>query len=824
MILEHYEKKHLAALRPQLAECTVLLRRENEAFPLEKPCRLALYGSGARQTVKGGTGSGEVNSRYFLTVEQGLKDAGFLITTGAWLDSYDKTRAEARKAFVRRVKKEAHKAGVLAPLYGMGRVMPEPEYEIPLNPEGEAAVYVLSRISGEGSDREPVRGDVKLTETEIRDILALNTVFEKFMLVLNVGGPVDLSEIPQVHNILLLSQLGVETGAVLADILLGKANPSGHLTTTWAAWEEYPQIGDFGDRNDTRYREGIYVGYRYFEAVGKTPLFPFGHGLSYTAFDRNVGPIFREGTKVFLDAEVKNSGGYAGKDCLQLYVSVPSGRLDQPPRRLIAFEKSDLLQPGEKQKLRLSFDVTELASYDTARARWILEAGEYRLELGPSSAETKAIARIGLTEEITVRQLRNALGEPDFEDWKPECLPEKVESACSLPAAGTAFPHADLPLLLLKKEDFETEMPSYVRVEILEDGLGVLSDDELIDLNLGAFNPKAGPLGVIGDAGKSVAGAAGETTLALKERSIASLVMADGPAGLRLAPRFYRDKNGAHPAEGGGLPASVGEWLPAPVRMAAGAVMGGKKPPQDAKIESQYCTALPIGTAIAESWNTGFAALCGDIVGEEMRRFGVQLWLAPALNIHRSILCGRNFEYFSEDPVISGKMAAALTRGVQLHPGCGVTVKHFAANNQEFNRYGNNSIVSERALREIYLKGFEICIKEAKPAALMTSYNLLNGVHTAERRDLIWDVLRCEFGFDGIVMTDWVIQMMTNKKDAHPRVSPRAVAAAGGELFMPGSKADFKDMQEGLKEGSLTRARLEQNASRLLRMIRRLNG
>ena len=169
-------------------------------------------------------------------------------------------------------------------------------------------------------------------------------------------------------------------------------------------------------------------------------------------------------------------------------------------------------------------------------------------------------------------------------------------------------------------------------------------------------------------------------------------------------------------------------------------------------------------------------------------------------------------------------MAAALTRGVQLHPGCGVTVKHFAANNQEFNRYGNNSIVSERALREIYLKGFEICIKEAKPAALMTSYNLLNGVHTAERRDLIWDVLRCEFGFDGIVMTDWVIQMMTNKKDAHPRVSPRAVAAAGGELFMPGSKADFKDMQEGLKEGSLTRARLEQNASRLLRMIRRLNG
>ncbi|MBO4872586.1 MAG: glycoside hydrolase family 3 C-terminal domain-containing protein [Lachnospiraceae bacterium] len=811
MLLNNYEKKHLAELRPHLAECTVLLRREDEAFPLEKPCRLALFGSGARRTVKGGTGSGEVNSRFFVTVEQGLKDAGFLITTNAWLDAYEERYAAARKAWVRRTKKEAHRAGVPAPLYGMGRVMPEPDYEIPLEPEGDAAVYVLARISGEGSDREPVRGDVKLTETEIRDILTLNACFEKFMLVLNVGGPVDLSEIPQVRNILLLSQLGVETGTALAQILLGQANPSGHLTTSWSAWEDYPRIGDFGDRNDTHYREGIYVGYRYFDSIGKKALFPFGFGLSYTSFARRLQSVRREGTRILLTVTVKNTGRLAGREVLQLYLSLPQGRLDQPFQKLAAFEKTDELEPGAEETLSLAFDLKDQAAYDTARAAWILEAGEYILRLGTSSRDTEAAARIALPEEVTVRQLRNALGEPDFEDWKPEPVAEK--EACAYP---------DLPMLLLKKEDFETETVSYERLEKLVDGLAVLSDDELIRLNIGAFDPKAGLLGVIGDAGLSVAGAAGETTLTLRERSIPSLVMADGPAGLRLAPRFWRDKKGAHSADGGGLPDSVGEWLPAPVRAAADVLSSPKKMPDEAKIEYQYCTAVPIGTALAQSWNIGFAALCGDIVGAEMERFGVQLWLAPALNIHRSVLCGRNFEYFSEDPLISGKMAAALTRGVQLHPGCGVTVKHFAANNQENNRYGNNSQVSERAMREIYLKGFEIAVKEAQPAALMTSYNLLNGIHTAERRDLIWDVLRCEFGFEGIVMTDWIVSFMADRKNRHPKVSPRLVAAAGGELFMPGSKADFKDMRAGLREGSLSRAQLERNASRLLKLIRRL--
>ena len=248
--------------------------------------------------------------------------------------------------------------------------------------------------------------------------------------------------------------------------------------------------------------------------------------------------------------------------------------------------------------------------------------------------------------------------------------------------------------------------------------------------------------------------------------------------------------------------------------------------PEGAKVEYQYATAIPIGTALAQSWNVDLARTCGDIVGDEMERFGVHLWLAPALNIHRSIRCGRNFEYFSEDPLVSGRMAAALTQGVQAHPGRGTTIKHYCANNQETNRYGSNSRVSERALREIYLKGFGICVRESQPKAVMTSYNLLNGTHTAERRDLSEDVLRCEFGFQGIVMTDWVIGggLMTSKQDIHPAVQPRLVAAAGGDIFMPGCKGDFKDMMKGLRDGSLTREQLQINATRIARMAKALTG
>ena len=350
-------------------------------------------------------------------------------------------------------------------------------------------------------------------------------------------------------------------------------------------------------------------------------------------------------------------------------------------------------------------------------------------------------------------------------------------------------------------------------------------DQQLIYANVGAFAPGISAILPIGDSGVHVAGAAGETTSKLQGAGIPPLIMADGPAGLRLSKRFYRDKKGgAHAVEHSVVPESMTELMGPVVKFAVGLFTGGKKPPKGAEIQEQYCTAIPIGTAIAQSWDVAFARLCGDIVGREMERFGVHLWLAPALNIHRSIRCGRNFEYFSEDPVLSGKMAAALTRGVQAHPGRGTTVKHFAANNQEYNRYGSNSRASERAFREIYLKGFGIAVRESQPKALMTSYNLINGVHTAQRRDLIEDILRCEFGFEGIVMTDWVLSLMNSKTNKHPAVQPRMVAAAGGDLFMPGCQGDYKDILAGLESGDLSREQLLINVSRLYRLARELTG
>ena len=719
------------------------------------------------------------------------------------MDRYEQIRAEAKKRFIRELKLSALRRGTLAVIDCMGAVMPEPEYDIPLWGGGEAAVYVLSRISGEGSDRGAVPGDILLTETEKRDILALNARYGKFLLVLNVGGAVDLSPLAEVRNILLLSQLGVETGSILADLILGKSYPSGKLTTTWSAWEDYASVGEFGEKDDTRYTEGVYVGYRYFDSVGKKALFPFGFGLGYTRFEVKAGQTAGEEGKISVAANVRNVGGFAGKEVAQLYVSAPQGRLDKPFQTLAAFEKTDELQPGEEQTLTLSFDLRDLASYDAPRARWILEAGDYVLRLGTSSVETEAFAVLRLDGEAVVRQVKNCLGEPDFSDWKPE--PRREE----LPG--------ELPVLPVCAASFETESVDYALSEEVDPAVEAMSDEELCLLNIGAFQRK-GSASVIGEAARSVAGAAGET-VSLKDKAVPGLVMADGPAGLRLSRQYVRDENGVH-AIGGGMPESVMELMPAPAAFVM-KLLDGKKE-VEGEILEQYCTAIPIGTALAQSWNLAFAERCGDVVGDEMERFGVHLWLAPALNIHRDIRCGRNFEYFSEDPLISGSFAAAITRGVQRHPGCGTTIKHFAANNQETNRYSNNSLVSERAMREIYLRGFEIAVKESQPHALMTSYNLLNGVHTSERRDLIEDVLRAEFGYRGIVMSDWIVAAMYGGNKKYPAPHAARNAAAGNDLTMPGGKGDFKAMMKGLRSGLVTRRQLAVNATRICRMAKKL--
>ncbi len=793
-----YEKENLSKLYPGLSECTVLLKKDG-AFPLGKAGRIAAYGSGVRHTIKGGTGSGEVNSRYFITAEQGLKDAGFELTTKEWLDAYDEVLAKAHEQFVRDIKARAKAEHKNAVLIGMGAVMAQPEYELALDGGGDACIYVLSRTSGEGNDRADIAGDFLLTGTEQRDILKLNEKFEKFMLVLNTGGPVDLTPVMGVKNILVLSQLGVETGKVLADILLGKTYPSGKLTSTWSQMKDYPDVGTFGEINDSLYKEGIYVGYRWFDAVRKKAEFPFGWGLGYTDFEVKDPDISVNRTVVTVSAVIDNIGSYSGKETLQIYVSCAAGKLDKPVKDLAAFAKSDEIAPGESAQVQASFDMRQLSSYDEETASYILERGRYTVLIGSSSVNLKYAGSLELEEDIIVRKVKNLLGSVDFADWKPEKEPEDVR----MPEGCRT--------VRLKAADFRQETVDYRERTRICDEIEELGEDELCHMVMGAFDPKGGLASVIGSASLSVAGAAGETAAVMKDLPV--LVMADGPAGVRISEKYYVDKKGVH-SYGSSMPETFLEFMSGPAKLFMG---GTPKLPKGAELKEQYCTAIPIGTALAQSWNPEFAELCGDVVGSEMELFGIDLWLAPALNIHRNPLCGRNFEYYSEDPLISGIFAAAVTGGVQSHRGRGVTIKHYAANNQETNRYFTNSAVSERAMREIYLKGFAICIRKAHPAAVMTSYNLLNGIHTSENRALCTDILRSEFGFDGICMTDWVVNGLAPARGSKYNVpEPAKVAAAGGDLFMPGSKKDYEHLKSGLREGKVTVKQLKINAEHMM--------
>ena len=808
MELLDYEKDHLERVRAGLAECMVLLRKDG-AFPLEGPCTLAAYGNGVRCSVKGGTGSGDVNAHTVVTIEQGLRDAGFTLEGDWWLDEYDVRRAKAKKAFYKQLRKEAKAVKQNPVFYALGAIMPEPEYSIPMRFTADAAIYVLARVAGEGADRKVIPGDVLLTETEIRDILLLNERYERFMLVVNTGAPVDLTPVREVGNILVLSQLGSQMGYALADVLLGRANPSGKLAATWSAAGDYCPDIELGDPDDTRYREGIYVGYRYFDTVAKRAQYPFGFGLSYTEFALGDARASLEGGRMTLAVNVENTGSRAGKQVVQAYVTAPEGALKKPWQELAGFAKTALLEPGASEEAAISFDFANLASFDERAGAYVLEAGEYVVRLGTSSVDTAPVAVVELVRDAVVRTVRPVAGRVELEECGYERAPRNEKLGA-------------LPRFALEAACVATPAPRYDVEPAVDPAIAALSDEELVYLGIGHFSGKSSMLSLIGDAAADVAGAAGETTLKLRGAGIEPLIMADGPAGLRLARDFYRDERGAHSLGHGSIPEGVLDVLSAPVRALLSLRSGSNKIPKGAAVEHQYCTALPVGTAIAQSWNLEYAEACGDIVGSEMERFGVHLWLAPSINIQRSIRCGRNFEYFSEDPLVTGKMAAALVRGVQSHPGCGATVKHFAANNQETNRYFNNSQVSERALREIYLRGFQICIREGEPRAVMTSYNLLNGVHTSENRALIEDYLRAECGFDGIVVTDWIIDVF-NSSDRHPAARARRVVAAGGDLVMPGSTTDFDDVMAALRDGALTRHQLAVNGSRVYWMSKRLH-
>ena len=776
-----YEKEHIKMLRETASECTLFLNK-NEEFPIEKPSTVLLIGSGAKNTIKGGLGSGDVESRYFTTCDEGLQNAGFIITSYSWLNSYPSLKNEKKMEHLN------YMDNLFTTYKGKGFAMvayPEYDYNLQLDENEEKAdiaIYVLSRNSGEGIDRRLIKGDVLLTDTEIRDILYLDQKFKKFMLVLNVGGVVDLSPVRNVSNILLLSQLGVVTGDILADIILGKTNPSGKLATTWSTIYDYKFMKEFGNLDETHYLEGVYVGYRYFNSAKIRPLYPFGFGQSYTNFEMSKISLENEKEKITIKVKIKNIGKYAGKEVVQIYVSPSQENADKPYQSLVAFKKTPLLEPNNETELSLSFKLSFVARYDEKQACYILDKGNYIIRVGNSSENTNIYGFITLSEDIITEQLKNIFNinnRPDFEDYKPEIVINEYLS--------------NLQEIKLNKEVFNLKTIKYEYEYKTDPLISNLNDKDLAALCIGNYldRYKEGTF-------QRETGLAGSTTKYVKGIKN-DLKMADGPAGLRLTKIYYRDSHGYHRLSENPLISNNYNNI---------SDYENKEKPvltHYRNIVYQYTTAIPIATGLAQTFNEDLLQKYGDMIGKEMEVFNINLWLAPALNIHRNILCGRNFEYFSEDPLISGKMASAITKGVQLHMNRGTTIKHFAGNNQEFNRLNNNSKMSERALREIYLKGFQIAVEESKPFALMTSYNLINGIHTSQNPQLLINVLRSEWNFEGLIMTDWSHSFNSDfEASKYPPQNAFDIIKAGTNLMMPGGQNDYDLLIEKLNANLLT--------------------
>ena len=797
--------------RKAAAEGMVLLKNEGQLLPLKEGSKVALYGVGASRTIKGGTGSGDVNERETVSIYQGMKNAGFVVTTEDWIKDYDKQYQDARYAWRDEIENKASK--LEDQVSGFFNVYSTTPFHMPAGApvtktDADVAIYILSRVAGEGADRFDEAGDYYLTEEEKKQLADICGMYKHVIVAVNTGGLADLSFMDEYANIEALLQIvqpGMEAGNAFADIISGKVTTSGKMTDSWAyKYEDYPNSKTFSHNNGNvdkeYYTEGLYVGYRYFDSFDVPVRYGFGYGLSYTTFETKVLSTVLKDNKIIVETETTNTGNtYSGKEVVQLYATCPAGKLEKEYRRLAAFGKTGLLAPGQSEKMTLEIALDRLTSYSESEAAWVLEKGSYVIWAGNSLESSSPCAVLALDGDITLTKTQNICPlKEELEEMKQSS--EKMNQ--KLVALLKLTEEKALPVMELKAADVETQVVEYhsnaecVPAEARE-FVDTLSTEKLVALASG--DPGKGQGSNLGSAGISVPGSAGETNNCALEDGIPGIVLSDGPAGLRLMKHYnvYEGKIVNKPfkfsLEGGlfceGEPADPGEtWY-------------------------QYCTAIPVGTLLAQSWDTALIEEVGEMIGGEMEEFSTTLWLAPGMNIHRNPLCGRNFEYYSEDPLVAGKIAAAMTNGVQKVPGCGTTIKHFACNNQEDNRKGSDSIVSERTLREIYLKGFEIAITESQPMSIMTSYNLINGVHAANCEDTCTKAARCEWGFQGMIMTDW-----TTTEDG-PQCTASGCMRAGNDLVMPGAFSDRDNLNQELADGTLSMDDLKACISRLVNII-----
>ena len=783
------EKKNAKFSMDAATEGMVLLENKNNALPIASKGKIALFGGGAINTIKGGTGSGDVNQRYKVSVRDGFENAGYDITSSEWIENYEE---KYDKGYEEWYEKNANNPYIMMlPPYQLADYKLTDD-DITAASGTDTAIYVISRSSGESSDRTETKGDYYLTDEEYANIKKMAESFKNSIVLINTGGITDtkfINEIPELDSVLLMSQGGMEGGTAVVKVLSGVVNPSGKLTATWAEnYSDYPSSKTFssndGNSLQEDYTEDIYVGYRYFDSFNKKPAYEFGYGLSYTTFDMNVMSVQANEKQVTVKVKVKNTGNYSGKEVAQVYFSAPSGKIDKPYQELAGYGKTDLLAPGESQVVTISYDTSEMSSYSEEDAAYIMEKGNYVVRVGNSSRNTHVGAVLTLDSTVTTEQLSNQMKiDKDIDTLSskgniPYSYAEEANEIANsrkiqLSSQGLNLIYGDksskyddetvITYVANNTDNSQTTTSSAVNVNYSEikKNVDVKKDATLYDVykkNItmeqfvaGLSNEKLANIvegigmggstaPIVGAQSNSVKGAAGETTGNYYEiDGIPNIVLADGPAGIRIT-QSYED---------------------------------------DGKTYYQYATAWPIGTLLAQTWDPELVEGVGDAIGKEMNEFGVSLWLAPGMNIHRNPLCGRNFEYYSEDPFLTGTMGAAATKGVQSNSGIGVTIKHFAANNQENNRSGENNTLSERALREIYLKGFEMTVKNTQPMAIMSSYNKINGIYTGEDYDLLTDIARGEWNFEGLVMTDW-----------YSGADPSKSMHAGNDLIMPGGSQE----------------------------------
>ena len=761
--------EHIALSKNAAKEGMVLLKNEGELLPFAAGTRLALVGKGTFDYVKGGGGSGDVTVSYITNLYEGIKSLGEMTSVD-----------EDLAAYYRNYVAEQYKAGK-AP--GM---IAEPEVPEALLLKARAftdtAVISISRFSGEGWDRSVggqkdtlfEKGDFYLSDAEAAMVEKVCKVFPKVCAVLNVGGMVNTGwfhDNAGIQSVLMAWQGGMEGGKAAAELLFGFGNPSGKLSDTFAGdLTDYPGTATFHESdNYVAYTEDIYVGYRYFETVpGKQDLvlYPFGFGLSYTDFCWAVTGACEQEGQIRISAWVTNTGKYAGREVLQAYVTAPQGKLGKAAKSLVAFRKTRLLQPGETQILTLEFATGAMASYDdlgkVAKSAYVLEKGDYRFFVGTSVRDgqyidyTYSVAEDTVTEQLMTRLAPTCLKERMLADGSFEPLPQgtpndpdftaitPVKDKMEFEGVRPAVRAVDRIQYCFWIPGAKEKGPNFNKVadgtQTLDDFIAELTDDEIAHL-LGG-QPNVGVANTWGFGN-------------LPQYHVPSAMTADGPAGLRITP------------------------------------------------ECGVCTtAFPCATLLACTWDPDITFAVGQAGAKEVKENNIAMWLTPAVNIHRSPLCGRNFEYYSEDPFLVGAMAAGMVKGIQSM-NISPSVKHFALNDKETNRKNSDSRVSERAAREIYLKGFEIIVKTAQPWCIMSSYNIINGHRASENYDLLTGILRDEWGYQGMVTTDWWTSGEHYKE-----------VLAGNDLKMASGFPER--LKEALDKGVLSREDMVKCAKRIL--------